>query len=70
MLAVSLLAVWRHISGLSIYFFNVGLFIYFERERVGEEQRERERDRGSKQAPRCQPKPTVGLELTNLEIMT
>ena len=42
------------------------LFIYFERERVGEGQRERIPSR----LPTVGAKPDVGLELTNREIMT
>ena len=46
-------------------------FIYFERDRTGEEQRERETE-NPKQAlcSQCRGEPNAGLEPTNHEIMT
>ena len=58
----------------SLLFFNV--FIYFERERAGEEQREgeRERERERERTPSrlraVSAEPPAGLEPTNWEIVT
>ena len=46
------------------------MFTYFVRDRVGEGQREKEREH-PKQAPHAvSTEPDTGLELTNREIMT
>ena len=56
------------LSIYSIYLFSK--FIYFEREQVGEEQRERERERISSRHCSVSAEPNTGLEVTNCEIMT
>ena len=46
------------------------MFILRERARVGEGQKERERERIPSRLYAVSAKPNVGLELTNREIMT
>ena len=55
---------WPVFGEFSFFIF-LSLFIYFERKRAGEGERE-----NPKQAPRCQYRAVLGLKPMNCEIIT
>ena len=58
------------VQTLSLLFFFLGLCIYFDRGSRGGAEREGERESQAENLCTVSAEPSVGLELTNCEIMT
>ena len=69
-LAAAHVEVWGNEGRGSFYFIIVLLMFIFDRGREGQRERERERERIQNRLHAVSTKPGMGLELTNLEIMT